>query len=157
MMTPDVLARTHADRLDRAAAALRAAIQELTDATYAHNLTRGNDALHAYRVTYRDLPGAVQEAQDAALLALQQQVASLPEPDDIPPFVGAAALTDERIRYRALGITEALLDLIGAGVIPNPTPGVCQGCLRDCPPGATYCAECAAYHGLAPDPGETAT
>ncbi|MCA9878428.1 MAG: hypothetical protein KC442_11620 [Thermomicrobiales bacterium] len=45
-------------------------------------------------------------------------------------------------------MTEALLDLIGAGVIPNPTPGVCQGCLEDCPPGATYCAECAEYHGL---------
>lgn len=48
-------------------------------------------------------------------------------------------------------MTEALLDLIGAGVIPNPTPGVCNGCLQDCPAGATYCAECAAYHGLAVD------
>lgn len=106
MMTPDVLARADADRLDRAAAALRAALQELTDATYAHNLTRGSDALHAYRVTCRDLPGAVTAAQDAAIMTLQQRVASLPEPDDIPPFVGAAALTDERIRYRALGIAE---------------------------------------------------
>lgn len=51
-------------------------------------------------------------------------------------------------------LTEALLDLIGAGVIPNPTPGVCQGCLRGCPPGATYCPDCAAVHGLAVDPSD---
>ena len=73
---------------------------------------------------------------------------------DMPPGVGrdAAEAWLEAVELDdAELLTEALLDLIGAGVIPNPRPGVCQGCLRDCPPGATYCAECAAYHGLAPE------
>lgn len=97
-----------------------------------------------------DLDDLIPATIDAYTLVTPHTVREMPPGvgrDAAEAWLEAVELDDAEL------LTEALLDLIGAGVIPNPRPGVCQGCLHDCPSGATYCAECAAYHGLAIDPG----